>query len=259
MCTFRRILFSGLVFLLSGNIVNAASRCDTTTTANLNREVVNIKANYEEKEREVTLTDDMQSDECLTTGNCTPLIENYFQVNILNLTENFYIEVINDVSKEKMTYTSANAVDGVVSFEWNNLLDVTTFTIKVYSSEATGCAGEAFRTLYVTLPRLNEFYDYSVCSLLPDYYLCQKYVSFDEVDFEVFSKGIDKKLAEMADNSSDKDNDGNKDKWFDNTTDFIKEHKVAFIAGGIILVAAISVVVVVIIRKRRREVIWKRS
>lgn len=257
MSRFSKAVFSSLIFLLGMNIVSAASKCDVSTTADLNREVVNIKASYEEKEKIMDPSVYTIPDEQLYEDMEQAVIElkqYYFQINILNLSENFYIEVSNDVSGPIGRYDSSKAVNGVISIDWTNLSKVATFTIKVYASNATGCGGELYRTIYLTIPRYNDYSEYVVCNTLTDYYLCQKYVTFDEVDFGVFSSNVEKKLEEVEEDKKLTDTD-DEDKWYTSAWNFIKEHNVAFIIGGISLIVIAGGVAIVIIRNRRRSII----
>ena len=56
---------------------------------------------------------------------------NYFKVSIINISENFYVEISNDYNRDKLVYQYKDTQDGVITFDWKNLDKVTTFTVKV--------------------------------------------------------------------------------------------------------------------------------
>ncbi|MDE6284319.1 MAG: hypothetical protein K2M17_01060 [Bacilli bacterium] len=243
MCRSRKIWFSVLAFFCATSFVEAASLCDPSEVASLNREVANIKAGYEEIEKKF----DVEKNPLPDTVLDSEVEENYvgtysiFKVFIINLSENFYIEVSNDYNHERYTYGYKDAKDGVVSFEWENLDKVTNFTIKVYTSDKTGCRDELIKTITVITPRLNEYYDYSLCKKVEEYSLCNKYVQYGEVDFQTFIKNITKHIEnkEAAERKKEEDED------------FVKKYGFALIVGAIVIVGITTGVVVVIVRKHR--------
>lgn len=253
MLKLKRTIFSLATFLLMTPLVNAASSCGSKETAELNQEVVNIKVSYEEAEgildpSEYTIPDAIIGTEEEETFEAR---YTYFKVSIINVSENFYIEVTNDINKEKLTFKPEDVKDGTVSFDWRNMDKVANFTIKVYASSNTNCEGEGFRSLYLTLPRVNDYFDYSICNGIEDYYLCQKYVTHDYVDLDTFMGRI-KAYRESLEKEKEEIND---EDWFIKATNFIKQHKVIFIGGLIVVVAIVGGTVVVITKKRRRDII----
>ena len=72
------------------------------------------------------------------------------KISIINLTEKFYLKITNDYNDEVWNYSYKDSQDGRINIEWDDLSEVTTFTIKIYSSEQTGCKGESYKTLYLT-------------------------------------------------------------------------------------------------------------
>lgn len=251
----KELLLAIFTFILATSTVGAAtSACEVKTVAQLNSEVANIKADYEEAEgildpNYYTIPDAILGTEAEETYVGT---YNYFKVSIVNITENFYVEVTNDVDDSVQTYTYADATDGVVTFNLESIEFVVNFTIKVYSTNQSGCSGELFRTLYLTTPRINPYYNYNICREAPDYYLCQKYVTFDEdVDFYSFVKKVQAYIDKKDEEKQTEENET----WLEKTGHFISEHKVVFITGGVIILVGVGVAVVVIVRKRRSSII----
>ena len=246
----KYLLFSILTFGLFLTTTSAAT-CSYEERAQLNNEVSNITANYEVKIIEldpgtVDLPDAVLGTEEEDTYVAT---EEVFQVNILNITENVYAEVTNSYTGETVTYNYADTNNGNISIEWQTIGELTTYTIEIYSSATTGCEGTLLNTLRVSLPRYNDYSTYAICGKVPDYYLCQRYVFFDQVEFTEFSERVLDEIEKTEREETPKEDKA----WYEAIFDFIKEHKVAFIAGGIVLVVVAGGIVVVVVRKRRRS------
>ncbi len=242
-------LFMFLFLIFSGNVL--AESCNYEQKAKLNNEVANVKVNYEILQRDMNETEREGIDIRYFSDdpNYIPKVD-YFQINVLNLTENFYIEMKNEVTGETSTYTYANTENGKLAIPYNDFSQVTKFTFVVKSSDVSGCAGDSFRTIYLTLPRYNEYSEYTLCDGLSDYYLCKDYVTFDEVEFEYFVGKVNKEIEKKETKEIEKNL-----KWYEKAGNFIVKHKVAFITGGVIVVAGGAITAVVIIRKRRRSII----
>jgi len=249
---FKKSFFAFIICCLSFN-VNAASKCDNAETAKLNKLVSNIKVSYEEKQgvldpSEYTLPETVIGTEEEKTFFVT---YNYFKISIINLTEDFYITVQNNKDKQVKTYTYANSDNGVITFDWKNLKEVTTFTIKVYASDKTGCAKEEYKTMYETTPRGNKYYSYDICQQAPEYYLCQKYVTSDEIDYNTFLVNIEKYIdsKEKEQQRIDEENT----KWYEKVGEFLEENKITVIVGTIVIVVIGGVGVAVVMKVRRRD------
>lgn len=240
------VMLSSVALISSTN----AATCGYEEKAKLNNEVANIKANYEIKERildkgEYSPPDGIESEDFVAKTD-------YIEVNILNITQNMYIEVSNDLNDEIKTYSYQDTKDGKISFTQNELDSLITYTIKVYASSNTGCEGTTLKTLYVALPRYNDYSTYDICSQVPDYYLCQRYVTSESVSYETFFKRINEELTKKDEDNKKKEEKNN---WFENVIDFIVLHKTPFIVGGVVLVVAVSTTTIIIIKKRRRSII----
>ncbi len=244
MCRFKKICFSLLAFLFMASDGKAASSmCEAKEIAELNREVVNIKGSFEEAEGELNPSEFPIPDEILGTEAEADYVGkyNYFKVSIINISENFYVEISNDYNRDKLVYQYKDTQDGVITFDWKNLDKVTTFTVKVYSSDQTNCPDELYRTITISLPRYNEFYDYTLCERASDYYLCEKYVDYGEVDFGTFVSNITRHIEQKE---KEEEEEAKKE-------DFVSKHKTILIINGVIVVVITGVVVAVIIKKRR--------
>lgn len=251
----KRLTFLISIFLV-GMIVPNAATCNYTERAVLNSEIANIKANYEIKERVLDSSEYSLPDSSLGTEEEETYVATteYIQVNILNLTENVYIEVSNDVDSDVIVYNYSDTTDGNITFNWEELGTIITYTIKVYASSNTSCEGTSLKTIYLTLPRFNDYSEYALCALVPDYYLCERYVTYEEIEFNEFYESV---TAEIAKTEEEEPATEEEQEWYEEVGDFITNYKVIFIVGGVCLVVAVGIAVAIIIRRRRRSIIWK--
>ena len=224
-----------------------ASSCSYAKQAELNSEVANIKVSYEEKtgyrdSSEFYCQDD--DPECVSEYN-------YFEISILNMTDDFYIVVKNDQDNVEKTYTINDAVDGIIRFDFEGIMNITTFKFDIYSSTNTPCPRENYRTIYLTTPRKNPYYYYLQCQNNPDYYLCKKYVTFEDVGFYEFIEKVDKYVEEHNEELKDKQQLTTTDKIME----YIKEHKILVISSLIGIVGIAVITTWVVINKRRKRII----
>lgn len=234
------------LFLLVIPGVNASS-CSYEEQAQLNSSVAHIKVIYEEKEGVV----DTSLYECQEEDPDCVSKYNYFEISILNMTKDFYIVVTNNVDNETKTLTYADAVDGIIKFDWDGIMTVTTFTFKVMSSSSTNCVGDTYRTIYLTTPRKNLYHYYGQCQATPDFYMCDKYVTFDELDFYDFINKIEEYENKKASAEEEKQDETPSQI----VKDFFKENKITIIAVGGIVGVLLMVLVVTLIRKRKKSVL----
>ena len=235
----KKIITFIILFLCLNINVQAASLCSYTEQTELSGKASNVKATYELVEEEVEFTDG------------TFAIQK-FKVNILNVTKDLYVVVKNNVTEDEITYRYTDNVDGIIGFEWTLLDSVTTFTIQVYSSINTNCPDEKYKTIYLTTPRYNRFSEMEICNSLDDFYLCQKYVTFQDIDKTTFLDKIDSfqkgEISNDGENLPPSDNLSILDKIINFVTDYI-----VFILGSIVIILVIIYVIHRIKTKKQRE------
>ena len=224
------------IFLFSTK-ATAASNCTYAEQMELNQKVANIKISYE-----ISSRDEQFSDMTIT--------HEYFQINILNLSEEFYIVVKNNLNEEEKTFTSADAVDGVITYDWDETDSITNFTMVVYTSEKTGCPSEKYKTFYLTTPRFNEFYNREKCQENGDFYLCQKYVTFSHVDENKFLEQLESFEKGKINNNGDDAEEPNLT-FMDKVFNFIDKYKWYFI--GVIIISIGGVVIYRIKTRKQRK------
>ncbi len=231
---FITVFIIALTFLVVP--VHAEESCTYKEEAELREKASNIRADYEVKEEEIGGEEDS-----------APILVYYFTISVMNITDEFYVEVTNDFNSEKKIIGSQDIVDGIATFDWDVSSEVTDFTFKVYSVAVSNCSGVTLKTFHLQTPRYNE--NYHICAdEFPDYYLCQKFVTFKKMDRNEFYKSLNSYRNRM-----EKENEkNNKDNFFDKIFNFINKNK--FIIIGVILVAgAGSGTYIYIKRKKQRD------
>ena len=249
---FKIAFFSVICFLSFGLIVNAASKCDYSELAEINQEAAGIKVSYEEKLevlQEGGLAD-LEDDELNDKPSTAPtLYTRYFMVNITNVTDNLYIKVFNSIDNSTRIFTSSDAINGVISFRWDDINTITNLTIRVYTSQNTGCANEEVLVQQATLPKYNEYSETSYCLENPDDSICAQYIT-KEISEKEYERKYEKSVEEAT-----KEEESNK-KVTKKVIKFVKKNKKGFIIGGsIIIVLGVATTVVVIVKRRRSRLI----
>lgn len=225
-------------------VKNVHAECGYETQAKLNSEAATIKAIYEEVQKEMDRNTYVCGD---GVDECTEYYS-VFKISILNLSENFYVKVTSDNNFNK-TFYYKDAQDGIVSFELSDLTKVNTFTFNVYNTDKSGCSQKLNRTFYLTTPRLNEYYNFNICEKIPDYYMCQKFVTYEDkglTDFiHVTNEYKDKKIAEEEELNKN---------FFEKLWSFIKDNKTIFITSTVVIIT-IGIGTVIIIKKKRKDIV----
>lgn len=229
-----------LMLMLFLNIeVSAASLCTYQEQAELNSKAANVKASYEVAKIE------HGNEEFAHT-------EYYLKINITNITEDFYVVIKNDNNESTMTYRSTDAVDGIVTIKWTDVFKVTNLTIQVFTTSKTNCPDERYKTIYLTLPRYNEFSGKPSCVENPDFYLCEEFVTFDDIDeIEFADKMV--QYVEKGTTSEEETPIVEEDPTImDRVFEFIDNYKF-FIIGGVVLVIGAIVIIHRVRTKKQRE------
>lgn len=235
----KKILSFLVVMFLFNINVSAASLCDYTEQSELNSKAANVKVSYDIVDSKVTFED----------GDADIRI---FRIQILNVTEDFYVIVKNDINKEEKTYYSTDAVDGVISFDWDYAETVTNFTIQVYTTNKTNCADEKYKTFYLTTPRYNEYYNIETCQELTDFYLCQEFVTFAEVSRDKFISQLESYRNGDVNNKGEEQEENENPTITDKIFEFIDNNK-WYIIGGLSVIIIASFVIHRVKTKKQRE------
>jgi len=217
---------------------SAASSCSYQEQTTLNSKAANIKVSYDVVDKTVQFED-------------MDVTMNIFEITILNLTEDFYLIDKNNINEDTQTFTSSSVVDNVIKFKWENVEEVTNFTFQIYTSDNSSCPNEKIKTIYLTTPRYNDFSSREVCQNLEDFYLCEKFVTFDEVTESEFLNKLDsyreeEKNIEPEENQKEKEENKSTS---DNVFEFIDNYK--WVAVGTLVL--ILVILIIIKNKKQKK------
>lgn len=227
-----------LTFLISifafVDVFEATSLCTYTEQNELKEKAANVKASYEI----------MQETEEELDG---VLVNYYINISITNVTDDFYV-IVKNASIEEKRYDSQDAKDGIITIRWNDVYEIASFTIEVYSSNNVKCPDERYKTLYLTLPRFNEYSNRAVCNDLDDQDFCKQFVNFKTISEEEFYKKVSNflKKEEIVENKEENSKEKEDAK---NLISIIDDYK-WYIIGGLSIILVILVIISVIRRKQ---------
>lgn len=226
-----------LLLMLGIGVMPVKAVCNFTDKAAANKKAANVKLNYE-------VVEDKQE-----YDDGTISINEYFKLTLLNVTEDLYVTVTNDVTNTTNTYRYSDAKDGIITFNWDNNDVVTNFTAKVYGSDKSPCKDEELRTIRKQTPRYNDFANRAICEDMKDFYLCEKYTTIENIDESMFIN----KVTDYAEGKIDDQGESKEEKKDKNLLYYLNEYK-WYIIGGLLVVAIGSGITVVIRNKKYREV-----
>lgn len=226
-----------LLMVIGIGVMRVNAVCNYTDKAAANKKAANVKLNYE------VVEDKQESDDG------TVSINEYFKMSILNVTEDLYVTVTNDVTNTTNTYRYSDAKDGVITFNWDNNEVVTNFTMKVYGSDKSPCQEEELRTIRKQTPRYNDFANRAICQDMKDFYLCEKYTTVENIDESMFIN----KVSDYAEGKIDEEGESKEEKKDKNLLYYLNEYK-WYIIGCLLVIAVGSGIAIVIRNKKYREV-----
>lgn len=246
-----------IVLLFSVFISPVSALCNYEEQAALNKEAANVKASYEIVTKPYADQSNCYPPEDIDDSESYQCVGQFIQINILNISENMKLEISDDYYNVRRNYFYTDTDDGKLELllsDKNGLEvayneNVINYTIKINASSKTGCEGSTLRTIYLTLPRYNVYSTVAPCDELTDYYLCQSYVTYDEISYDSFSQQITEELAKREETNEEEL------KWYQKVWEYIVKHKNAFIIGGVLVVVATGGTITYIVIRRRRDLI----
>ena len=246
-CYILVVLF---LFLTKIN-VKAVSLCTYEDQAKLNNISANVKVSYEEATGTLDPNKYITPEIYIGTDKeNAPITYNYFKINIINITKDLYVKISNNLNSNVNTINYSDTTDGLYSYDWKDLSKVAELTIDVYSSKETNCPNELYYKSYFTVPRVNEHSFDDVCSENADYYLCQKYVTYDPIDYDSFYEKMDTYVEEKLNIENSSSNETNKT-FFQKIIAFISKQKYIFI--GVLAVIILFTIIMIIKSKKNRS------
>lgn len=240
---FILILF---LFIFMGNVyAEEDTTCNAISLNELRTAAANLKVTY------VPVTVEKETRDA--EGNTYMIDYEYLDIKIYNMMSKLYVKMdassksVSDISK-LFTLDDVGS-DGAITIRQVPADEVVNYKFVVYS-DYYGCSSKTLRTMTVTLPRRNPYSSRAMCKDIPEFYLCQDYVTF-EITAPMVDKGVSEYKAKLEaqekDNELKTDNNGVVSK----TISTISKYKFVFV-GVIIL---IGVIITVIILKRKRSVL----
>ncbi len=231
-------LFLGLsIFFLFLINANAASLCSYKDQITLNQKAANIKRGYD-------IITEIYEDEDGEVDVDT------FRISIYNLTEEFYAVITNTKNRDEKRINYSDVVDGVASFDWDDVGDLTTFDIKIYTSSKSPCPDELYKTLLLTTPRYNPYSETNACYSAPEFSLCQRYVTFSQMSQDEFLDRVEGYIEGTVD-EDDQNIPKDDQNFFTKLIKFISKYKWVFIIGTVVVIGVSGGYVV--IKKNRKQ------
>ncbi len=232
-------------FLFIGNVRAADDTetvCKPTDLSSLRSMAANVKVTY----TPVTVTVDtgVVNQEVQTST----LIRNYLDIKIYNINTKLKVIVDGPGIDNKIFDSSSVGVDGAITIRVVPQSQIVTYNFEVVSL-LYGCGDKTLRKLKLSLPRYNSYSQLSICSDIPDYYLCQEYTTY-VVDGATFYDKVDEykaKLLTLEEKENDDDNTGIVSK----TISGISKYKYVIVG----VVVAIGVLLTIFILKRKKSVL----
>ena len=229
---------------------------DYETQVQLATEASNVNANYEISEVVYNIDTGEEvtgiSEEEIAKDENPYIYRNKITVNIYNLTENLKVSISGDNGyAEEFTYQESD--NGMITFGADYAEEIVHYTIQVLSAHPD-CTDDDLRTINLTTPKENEYYYYSACEGVDEYY-CQQFIDYDLNMTE--GELLEKANASRNNNSQGETSQEEQEKsWWDNVKEYLDNNPwVIYVTIGVILVIAGVATTVIVIKKRRSKVL----
>lgn len=238
---FLMIIMAVSTFMFTSTVFAAEKEktCTAMQLGELRELASNIKVTYFPRAMIVDTSEDIE------TG-ATKYTARYIDIKIYNMHSKLYIDVQNDSNFKDVVSIANLASDGTITFRQDMVSKKVNYVFKVMSDEY-GCQGNTLRTIKLSLPMYNSYSELEICSEIPEYYLCQEFVT-SPVDGATFYDKVDAykaKLLEQNKNNGE-DNTGGINKTFASAS------KYKYLIVGVIV--ALGVIITIVIIKRRENV-----
>lgn len=236
---FLLIIMAVSLFMFTGTAYAADEKvCTAMQLGELREIAANIKVTYVP----VTVIEEMPED--IETG-ATTYTARYVDIKVYNMSSKIYLEVTNDDGYSKIATVNDLTRDGTLVFRQEAINRKVNYTFVVKSTQY-GCNNEELRRVKLSLPIYNAYSRLEICSDIPDYYLCQEFVT-SPVDGSTFYDKVDAYKAKLLEQGEEQeeDNTGVINKTFANAS------KYKYLIVGVIV--ALGVVITVVIIKRKEN------
>lgn len=248
---FKLVVVAFLAALLWMPYVNA--ECDAAESNKLSSLANNVRSSQDVIEKAVDPDPDWNPPDGLSEEE----LENYvyeikfFRIFISNITEELYVTVTNNDTKEKKTFNYSDTNNGTISFDEMVSSQIVNYTVDVYASSSTGCVSKKLRTFYVTTPKYNSLSEYSNCEGIEEFYLCHEYLTVETSVDNFESLTTQYREGKLKADGSVKE----PEKKDEGILGFIKNHKGTVIGASIAIIAIGGLVIVIIVKKQRSRIV----
>lgn len=244
------ILFMFITIFLMGGFVRAEENkipgevCPNSSRVKLLENASAVKITYEPYEQKAEGFDDPESDDY-------SVIYYYLDVKIYNLDETLSVDVTNgNLGKEYKLYPSSIGPDGAITIRVKDTSEINTFTFEI-KANTYDCNAQTLRTVKLTLPKFNYYSGRQICSDIPDYYLCQQYISY-EISADKFLENVNNYKEKLEQSGNTEQEDEVKPSIISTAASKVSKYKY-WIVGGIILVGVI--ITIIVVKKKRSSVL----
>ncbi len=141
-------------------------------------------------------------------------------------------------------YTRMNS-DGAVVLRQTAGSGVKKLKFYIYPTN-DNCNTYLLRTVNITLPKFNNYSLRGVCSDIPEYYLCQRYITYD-INDSTFTENVNKYKEKLAEKADEKDEESNTS-VVGKTVNNIAKYKYVI---AVIVILAGAVITYIVIKKKR--------
>lgn len=242
----RKNVFFTLIMIVSmflfTNIVLAEESelvCPALELKELREIAAGLKVTYLPKTKVVQIPAD------IATG-ATSYTARYLDIKVYNMHSSIYLEVANDNGFSEVVTLSDIGSDGSITFRQDMLDRKVNYTFTAKTTK-TGCENQVLRTIKLTLPIYNSYSQLEICSDIPDYYLCQEFVT-SPVEGATFYDRVDAYKAKLLEQGevTEENNTPITNRAFVNIA------KYKYLIVGVIV--SLGVVITIVIIKRKENV-----
>ena len=181
------LLLTLVVFLIPINsVVKAASSCSYEEQVEFNNLAANVSYSYE--------ATDIYSGKAINIDGDEEEVDIYvrgLKITILNITDDIYVKLINNRTRENKIYYNKDTQDGVLTITTDDVDEITDYKLEVYANKYS-CAGELYRSATFTTPRYNYYSSLSACDDNPGFYYCQEFINSEDISLGDFTERLEK-------------------------------------------------------------------
>lgn len=173
--------------------------------------------------------------------------EYYLDVKIFNINSYLRVEVIDSSTGMKYNLGVDDvSIDGAITMRQSQSEMVKNLIFNVYGS-SSDCYATPLRSMKLTLPKFNYFSERAICEDIPEFYLCQKYVTYD-IDSKTFVDDVLEYKEKYNNQKGENGEEEVKDSLASKALSGVSKYR--YIIALVIIAGGIAVTIVVLKKKR---------